>query len=399
MTKRMIIMLLVAGLVFGGIFGFQAFKGMMIKKYFAGNKPPPAVVTTLKAELQTWQPQISAVGSLRAHRGVDVTTEIAGLVRKVNFVSGSNVREGDLLIELNADSDIAQLHALQAAADLAGVVYQRDKAQFEAEAISQAVLDVDAADLKGKKALVEQQAAAVAKKMIRAPFSGRLGITIINPGQYLNPGDKIVTLQELDPIYIDFSLPQQQVSRLIKGLKVAAITDSYPGHKYDGHVQAVDPKIDASTRNVQVTATLANPQRELLPGMFATANIESGGEQRFITLPQTAVSFNPYGATVYIVQDAGKEPAKDAAKDSGGKSADAKSADGKGADAKPGLIAKQSFVVTGETRGDQVQVLSGVKVGDVVVTSGQLKLHNGSEIIVNNKVQPANDAAPVPVDQ
>jgi membrane fusion protein, multidrug efflux system len=384
MTKRMIIMLLAVVLLIVGI---------------AGYKPPPAVVTAMTAEMQPWQSQINAVGSLRAHRGVDVTTEIAGLVRKVNFVSGSNVREGDLLIELNADSDIAQMHAFEAAADLAAVVYQRDKAQFEAEAISQAVLDTDAADLKGKKALAEQQAAIVAKKMIRAPFSGRLGITTVNPGQYLNPGDKIVTLQELDPIYIDFSLPQQQVSHLIKGLRVVAVTDSFPGHKYDGHVQAVDPKVDSSTRNVQVTATLANPQRELLPGMFATANVESGGEQRFITLPQTAVSFNPYGATVYIVKDASKEPAKEAGKDYGGKPADAKSADSKGGEVKSGLIAKQSFVVTGETRGDQVAILSGVKAGDMVVTSGQLKLRNLSPVTVDNKVQPSNDAAPKPVDQ
>jgi membrane fusion protein (multidrug efflux system) len=397
MTKRMIIMLLAVILLIAAIAGYKFYT---IKQFMAGMKPPPpAVVTAMTAEMQSWQSQINAVGSLRAHRGVDVTTEIAGLVRKINFVSGSNVREGDLLVELNADSDIAQLHSLEAAAELANVVYARDKAQYEAEAISKAVLDADAADLKSKKAQVEQQAAAVAKKMIRAPFSGRLGITTVNPGQYLNPGDKIVTLQELDPIYIDFSLPQQQISHLIKGLRVVAVTDSFPGHKYDGHVQAVDPKVDSSTRNVQVTATLANPQRELLPGMFATANVESGGEQRFITLPQTAVSFNPYGATVYLVKDASKEPAKDASKDYGGKSADAKSADSKGGEVKSGLIAKQSFVVTGDTRGDQVAILSGVKVGDMVVTSGQLKLRNGSPVSVDNKVQPSNDAAPKPVDQ
>jgi membrane fusion protein (multidrug efflux system) len=386
MTKRMVIMLIIVGLLFGGIFGFQIFKGMMIKKYMAGNKAPPAIVTTMTAEMQDWQPQLNAVGSLRAHRGVDVTTEIAGLVRKMDFVSGSNVSEGQLLVELNADSDIAQLHALEAAAELAGIVYQRDREQFEVEAISKATLDADAADLKSKKAQVEQQAAIVAKKSIRAPFSGRLGITTVNPGQYLNPGDKIVTLQELDPIYVDFSLPQQQVSRLTKGLRVVATSDGYAGKTYSGNVQAVDPKVDSNTRNLQITATLANPQRELLPGMFATVNLEAGATQRNITLPQTAVSFNPYGATVYLVQDAGK-------------TADTKAADGKPTDAKPGLVAKQSFVVTGETRGDQVAILSGVKQGDVVVTSGQLKLRNGSEVIINNKVQPSNDAAPAPVDQ
>lgn len=397
MTKRMIIMLLAVILLIGGIAGYKVYK---IKQFMAGMKPPPpSVVTAMTAEMQPWQAQISAVGSLRAHRGVDVSAEIAGLVRKVNFVSGHNVRAGDLLVELNADSEIAQLHALEAAADLAKIVYERDKEQFAVEAISQATLDADAADLKGKRALAEQQTAVVAKKMIRAPFSGSLGITTVNPGQYLNPGDKIVTLQELDPIYIDFNLPQQQVSRLLKGLRVTVASDSYPEHKYSGHVYAIDPKVDSTTRNVQVTATLANPQRELMPGMFATASVESGGEQRFITLPQTAVSFNPYGATVYIVQDASKEPPKEAAKDYGGKSADGKSADNKLQEIKSGLIAKQSFVTTGETRGDQVAILSGVKVGDMVVTSGQLKLRNGSPVVINNTVQPSNDSAPKPVDQ
>jgi membrane fusion protein (multidrug efflux system) len=394
MTKRMIIMLVAVVALVAIIAGYKVYS---IKKFIAGMKPPPpAEVTAMKAEMQPWQAQLNAVGSLRAHRGVDVTTEIAGLVRKINFISGSNVREGDLLVELNADSDVAQLHALQAAADLALVVYNRDKAQLEAEAISQAVVDADAADLKSKKAQVEQQAAVVAKKMIRAPFSGRLGITTVNPGQYLNPGDKIVTLQELDPIYVDFSLPQQQVSRLIKGLRVAAVSDGFPGHKYDGHVQAVDPKVDASTRNVQVTATLGNPQRELLPGMFATVNVESGEAQRFITLPQTAVTFNPYGATVYVIADAAKEAEKDAASKDAKK--DAKG-DAKSAEPKSGLIAKQTFVVAGETRGDQVAIVSGVKAGDMVVTSGQLKLHNNSPVSINNKVQPTNDAAPKPIDQ
>jgi membrane fusion protein (multidrug efflux system) len=397
MTKRMLIMLVAVVLLIGGIAAYKVYK---IKQFMAGMKPPPpAVVTAMAAEMQPWQGQINAVGNLRAHRGVDVTTEIAGLVRKVDFVSGHVASEGQLLVELNAESDIAQLRALEAAAELARIVYERDKAQLEVEAISKATLDADAADLKGKQAQVEQQAAIVAKKSIRAPFSGRLGITTVNPGQYLNPGDKIVTLQELDPIYVDFSLPQQQVARLVKGLRVVAVSDGFPGKNFAGNVQAVDPKVDSNTRNVQVTATLANPQHELLPGMFANVSVEAGGEQRYITLPQTAVSFNPYGATVYVIQDASKEPSKDAAKDSGGKPTEEKSADGKPAEVKAGLVAKQRFVVTGETRGDQVAILSGVKAGDMVVTSGQLKLRNGSPVVINNKVQPSNDAAPAPIDQ
>jgi len=376
MTKRMLIMLALAGLIFGGIFGFQYFKSQMIKKYMAGNKPPPATVTTMKVDYEAWQPQVNSVGSLRAVRGVDVTTEIAGLVRSIHFSSGQSVSAGDLLVQLNADSDVAQLRALEAAADLAETTYERDKAQFEAQAISKAQLDADAANLKTAKAQVAQQAALVAKKSIRAPFAGQLGITTIQPGQYLNTGDKIVTLQQIDPIYVDFSVPQQQLPRLKIGQSVAATVDAFPGRTFAGRVNAIDPKVDPNTRNVQVEASIANHKRELLPGMFASTNVSAGGEQRYLTVPQTAVSFNTYGATVFVVQPgAAKEGAKGA------------------------MTVKQIFVTTGETRGDQVAVLSGLKAGDVVVTSGQLKLKNGSEIVVDNKATPSNDAAPRPVDQ
>ncbi|HLQ25594.1 MAG TPA: efflux RND transporter periplasmic adaptor subunit [Acidiferrobacterales bacterium] len=376
MTKRMVIMLLIVGLLFGGIFGFQIFKAQKIKKFMAANKAPPATVTTTTADFQSWQPQLNAVGSLRAVRGVDMTTEIAGVVRSLHFKSGDNIQEGQLLVQLNADSDVAQLRALEAAAELAATVYQRDQAQYAVQAISKATLDSAAADLKSKKAQVDQQAALVAKKAIRAPFAGWLGISTVNPGQYMNPGDKIVTLQSIDPIYVDFSLPQQQLSRITIGQKVTAVTDTYPGQIFTGKTNAIDPKVDSNTRNVQIEAVVGNPKRELLPGMFASVNIDAGGVQRYLTLPQTAVSFNPYGATVYIVQETGKS-----------------------ADGKPILTAKQSFVNTGATRGDQVAILSGVKAGDIVVTSGQLKLKNGAEIIINNKVQPSNDPAPKPIDQ
>ncbi len=375
MTKRMVIMLVSVGLLFGAIFGFQFFKAQMIKKFMAANTAPPVTVTTAKAELQPWQLQLNSVGSLRAVRGVDVTTEIAGLVRSMQFASGETVDAGQLLVQLNVDADIAQWHSLQAAAELSETIYERDKAQFTIQAISQATLDADAADLKSKQALAAQQAAIIEKKTIRAPFAGRLGITTVNPGQYVNPGDKIVTLQSVDPIYVDFSLPQQQLSRIAVGQKVTAVIDAYPGRTFAGKITAIDPRVDSSTRNVQVEATLGNAKRELLSGMFASVTVDTGGAQSYLTLPQTAVSFNPYGETVYIVEE------------------------GKGPDGKPMLTAKQRFVKSGESRGDQVTILSGVKEGEIVVTSGQLKLRNGSEIIVNNAVQPANNPAPKPVDE
>jgi len=376
MLKRLLIMLALTAVVFGGIFGFQAFKAHMIKKFMATNKAPPVTVSAIKAELQPWQPQLSAVGSVRAVRGVDVTSEIAGLVRALHFKSGDRAKDGQLLVQLNADADVAQLHALQAAAELARTTFERDQAQYEIQAVSKAQLDADAADLKSKQAQAAQQAAIVDKKAIRAPFAGRLGISLINPGQYVNPGDKIVTLQELDPVYVDFSLPQQQWARIKLGQKVIAATDTYPGESFDGRITAIDPKVDPQTRNVQVEATERNPRRRLLPGMFATVKIDSGSSERLLTLPQTAVTYNPYGDTVFLLV-----------------------AGGKGPDGKPKLVAQQAFVTLGPTRGDQVVILKGVNEGDLVVTAGQIKLKNGSEAIVDNSVQPSNDAAPAPVDR
>ncbi len=375
MTKRMIIMLAGVGLLFGGIFGFQVFKANMIKKYMSANMAPPVTVTTTEAKVMPWQPELKSVGTLRAARGVDVTTEIAGQVTSVFFKSGQDVREGQLLVELDAAPDIAKLHSLEAQVDLARIVLNRDRAQFAAQAVSQAQLDSDASDLKNKIALVDQQRALVGEKTIRAPFSGRIGITMIQPGQYLNPGDKVATLQQLDPVYADFPIPEQQASILSSGQNIYAETDAYRDVKFGGKINAIDPKIDPSTRNVSVEATIQNHQKKLLPGMFVSLGVDAVGLQQFLTLPQTAIAYNPYGATVYVIEN------------------------GKGPDGKPALIAKQRFVKTGLTRGDQVAVLSGVKEGDVVVTSGQIKLRSGAHVIVNNKILPSDDASPKPVDE
>jgi len=372
--KRMMIMILGVILLVTGI-GFVVFRNIM-QQIAQGAVPQPAVVVTaLKAEKQEWQPQLNAVGSLRALRGVDVTTEIAGLVRAIRFKSGDEVKAGAVLIQLNADSDLAQLASLEATADLAQVTLVRDRAQFAAEAISQAQVDSDEADLKSKRAQVASQQATIDKKTIRAPFSGRLGITLINPGQYLNPGDKVVTLQTIDPIYIDFNLPQQQVSGVSLGQPVTVLSDAYLGQTFSGKVTAIDAKVDTATRNVQVEATVANPKRLLLPGMFARAAVDSGEKKSYLTLPQTAITYNPYGATVFVA------------------------ADKKDAKGNPQLQAQQVFVTPGPTRGDQVAILKGVSEGAMVVTSGQLKLKNGTPVRVDNSVQPLNDQNPTPQER
>jgi len=340
-------------------------------------KPGPQTISTVKVEALEWQPELSAVGTLSAVRGVDVSSEIVGLVREVNFKSGKDVKAGDVLIQLNADSDIAQLRSFEAAAELAAVVLARDKAQLEDQAVSQAQVDSDMADLKSKRALAAQQTATVAKKTIRAPFSGKLGITTINPGQFLNPGDKIVTLQTIDPIYIDFYLAQKQIAGLLVGMVVNVSSDAYAGQTFSGKVTSISPKIDIATRNVQVQATIANAKRQLLPGMFARVGVDSGDKKRNLTLPQTAITYNPYGSTVFVVKPGEQKDAK-----------------GNG-----GQVVQQVFVTTGETRGDQVAILTGLQQGQEVVSSGQLKLKNGAPVVIDNTVQPANSPNPTPQER
>jgi membrane fusion protein (multidrug efflux system) len=374
MKKRMIIMLVAVAVLLGGLVGFNFFKGYMMQKYMASAPIPASTVSATKVEYQQWQPQLTAVGTLRAVRGVDVTSEVAGLVRSIEFKSGDEVKAGQVLAQLNADSDIAQLHSLEAAADLAATVYERDKQQLAAEVISKAQVDTDAGDLKSKRAQVAQQAALVEKKTIRAPFAGKLGISTVNPGQYLNPGDKLVTLQTIDPIFIDFSLPQQQLPQVAIGQKVTLTTDAYKGVSFDGKVNAINPKVDTNTRNVMIEATIPNAKRLLLPGMFATVRLAAGDEQRYLTLPQTAITYNPYGNTVFVVKASDK-------KDDKGNAA---------------LLAQQVFVTLGPTRGDQIAILKGVEPGTQVVTSGQTKLKNGSPIVINNSVVPTDSPNPTP---
>jgi membrane fusion protein, multidrug efflux system len=371
MLRRLIIVVVAAGLLLVAIVTFNIWKANFVAKLRAKNASPPQTVTAATAEFSDWQPEVSAVGSLRAFRGVDVTTEVTGLVRAIRFKSGDEVRAGQALVELNDDVEKAQQRALEAAADLAATVYERDKAQYEAEAISKAQLDADAADLRNKRAQAASQAALVAKKTLRAPFAGRLGITTVNPGQYLNTGDKVVTLQAVDPLYVDFKLPQQQLATITNGQTVNVTADAFPGVRFTGKITAIDPRVDPSTRNFQAEATIPNSERRLMPGMFTRVAVEAGEVKHYLTLPQTAITYNPYGATVFLAQT--KEGAK--------------------------TIALQSFVTLGPTRGDQVAVLQGLSQGDRVVTSGQLKLTNGVQLIIDNSLQPVNDPHPTPQEQ
>lgn len=370
--RPMYIMLILLAILFGGIFLYKGFQSYMMNRFFASQSQPIVTISAMKAEYQTWQPKLRATGTIRAIKGVNVTTELDGMVRTIYFTPGATVEQYTVLVQLNADAELAQLRALEATAKLAKIVYERDKSQFTVRAVSQATLDTDLQNLKNAEAQVEQQKATVAKKTIRAPFNGRLGISRVNPGQYLKVGDPIVTLQSLDPIYADFYVPQQALTELKIGQQVNLKVDTFRDELFNGMITTINPLINLNTRNVLVEATLPNPDRRLIPGMFATLYADVGETKQFITLPQTAVTYNPYGDIVYLIHESGKDDTN-----------------------KPILIAKQVFVTTGDTRGDQVAILKGIKAGDMVVTSGQVKLKNGSRVVINNKVVPSNNPNPI----
>ncbi|MDP1752424.1 MAG: efflux RND transporter periplasmic adaptor subunit [Reyranella sp.] len=376
MIKRMLIMLILVGAVLGGLFGFKAFVGGKIKEAMAGMANMPQTVSAVKAASSDWQPRIDAVGSLRAVRGADLSLEVPGVVDEITFQSGDEVQAGQVLLRLRNEDEVARLQSLEATAQLAQITYDRDIKQLKAQAISQATVDSDEANLRNAKAQVAQQKAIVDKKTLRASFAGRLGLRQVDIGQFLSAGTVIATLQALDPIYVDFLLPQQVVAQLSVGLTVRAKVDAFPGREYVGKITAINPKIETASRNIQVRATLPNADQKLLPGMFATVELDTGAAQRLVTLPQTAVSYNSYGSLVYIVDDKDKR-----------------------AGDKPRPVARQVFVTTGATRGDQVAILKGVAEGDMVVTSGQVKLRNGVPLAIDNRIVPTNDAAPKPVDQ
>lgn len=370
-TKRMVIMLVVAGVIIGGVVAFQGFKNKMIAKAIRGQTNPPQTVSTAVAEESTWQPTLEAVGSFSAVAQASLSAEVSGLVTAIHFDSGQKVRAGQALVELDAASLRAQLAQLEAQAELAALNLKRDEAQLEVQAVSQAVVDTDKATLKSARAQVAAQKALIAQKTIRAPFSGQLGIRQVNLGQYLAPGNAVVTLQQLDPMEIDFTVPQTQIDLIHVGMKAQVETSAVPGKTFDATVTAIEPQIDPATRNLKVRAQVPNPDGVLLPGVFATVHVGEGPPRPYVTLPNAAVAYNPYGATVFVVKESGKGP-----------------------DGKPRLTVEQRFITTGPTRGDQVAVLKGLKPDETVVSAGQLKLRNGSTVVINNSVQPSNNPNP-----
>ena len=373
---RMIVMLLLVALVFGGIYGFQQFRNQMIAKAIRGGGIPPQAVSTTVVENSDWQPTVEVIGSLQAAQATDLATEVNGLITQIHFKSGEHVKAGEVLLKLNDAPLQAQLAQLKASAALAKQNLDRDRAQLKIKAVSQAVVDSDMATLKGAEAQVKQQEALIDQKTLRAPFSGKLGIRKVDLGEYLPAGTAVVSLQKLDPMYLDFTIPQTDLSLIEVGKKISITTNAFTGKVFEGKIKAIEPQVNTSTRNITVRAEISNPDGMLLPGLFATAKVDQGEERQYLTLPSTAIAYNPYGSTVFIVKDEGK--------------------DDKG---KPKLTVEQRVVTTGPTRGDQVAILSGLKAGETVVTAGQLKLRNGAPVFINNAIQPSNNPHPEVKDQ
>ena len=373
MAKRMWLMLLVVGLFVAAI---GTYKFLTINAAIAQGKlyqPPAETVTTIIAQPVDWAASLTAIGTVEAVHGVVVSADLSGVVKSIEFTSGKSARQGQVLVRLDTSTERAQLAQAVAQRDLAKLNIDRGKALLERGVIAQAEFDRMQAESRTADAAVNAVEAVIARKTIRAPFSGVLGIRQVDLGQHLSEGDPIVPLQMLDPIYVNFTLPQQDASKLRPGTMVTVSADSIHAGGLHGTVNAVNSVIDEATRNVQVQASFKNPGAKLRPGMFVDVAVDLGTHDSVIALPQTAINYAPYGNSVYVVENK-KGP--------------------KG----PYKGVTQRFVKTGMNRGDQVAVLSGIKPGEEIVTSGVFKLRPDAAVTVNNSIVPANSPNPKPED-
>ncbi|SRR5579884_1258242 len=373
MIKRMLLMLVVAVAMIAGL-GYFKLRQVQAAIKGASFTPPPEAITTVVAKQETWPSTLDVVGTVAAVHGVTVSADLPGTVDKIHFESGQFVQQGQVLVELDTRQERAQLASMEAQQELAKVQYARSQKLVTEGVISRVDYDKAIADQKQSEANTAEIKAAIDRKTIRAPFSGVLGIRQANLGQYLAAGSPIVSLQSLNPIYVNFSVPQQDMPHVKIGQTVRVTADDLAGMTFTGRVNALDSVVDQATRNVQIQATLQNPQGKLRPGMFTNVQVGVGASSTVFPLPASAISYAPFGDSVYIVSDM------------------------KGPDGQTYRGVRQQFVKVQGSRGDQVGVISGLHVGDEVVTSGVFKLRNGAAVAVNNKVQPANNPAPKPED-
>jgi len=372
MLKRMLVML-AATMVIVAALGFVKFKQIQTAiAQGAAFQPPPEAVTTIVASQQQWPDTLSAIGTVAAVRGVTVSADLPGVVDRIAFESGQSVTEGQTLAVLDTRQERAQLAAAEAQRDLARVNFERMEGLLNERVVSRAEFDRATADQRQADARVGEIRATIERKTIQAPFTGVLGLRQVNLGQYLSGGDALVTLQSLNPIYVNFGVPQQALAQVRAGRAVRVTADDLAGLEFTGPITAIDSIVDESTRNVQVQARLANPRGRLRPGMFVQTTVAVGASNAVVSLPASAVKYAPYGDSVFIVTDL---------TDPNGKTYRG---------------VRQQFVKLGGARGDQIAIVSGVKPGEEVVTSGVFKLRNGAAVQINNKIQPGNDPKPKP---
>jgi membrane fusion protein (multidrug efflux system) len=374
MAKRMILMLTMTALVIGALGFLKVRQFQAAAGEAAGFQPPPEAVTTIVAAQESWPTTLAAIGTLAAVQGVTVSADLPGTVERIAFESGESVRRGDVLVQLDTRQERAQLAAVEAQRELAGLNFDRMRGLLDERVISRAEYDRAMAEHKQTDAQAGEIRAAIERKTIRAPFSGVLGIRQVNLGQYLAAGDPVVLLQSLNPIYVNFGVPQQAAGQLQKGGEVRITATDVAGQAFAGPITAIDAVVNEATRNVQAQATLANPGGRLRPGMFVQAELTVGSSRSVVALPATAISYAPFGDSVFVVSDF------------------------EGANGESYRGVRQQFVKLDGARGDQVAVVSGVKAGDEVVTSGVFKLRNGAAVVVDNTVKPANSARPRPED-
>jgi membrane fusion protein (multidrug efflux system) len=366
MTKRMLAML---GLMLLFILAIGAWKAWQIKAGIAMAAkfaPPPTAVTTAIAKTERWQPVLSAVGSLKAVNGVTVSTDLAGIISQIAFQSGAAVKKGDLLVKLDSSKEEAELHTAEARRDLAKLSLARQRDLRSSGAVSQSDYDSAESEFRQASGVVDGASALIARKTIVAPFDGILGIRQVDLGQYLDVGKPIVPLQSTDPIYVNFTLPQENLDQIAVGKKIRVKANGVTGDQFEGEITAIDSRFDESTRNITIQGTVANVENRLRPGMFVNAEVLQP-EQDVVSIPATSISYAPYGDSVYVVKDG-----------------------------KAGKEVLQQFVKTGPTRGDQVSIISGVKAGEEIVSSAPFKLRSGIPVKVENSVQPGNEANPTP---
>ena len=369
MNKRMIFMLLATGLLFGGIFGYKAFIDSIIAEVFDTMEPETETITASTARLIDWTPRFQAIGSFAPVQGAELTLEQPGIVREIHFENGQAVEAGQRLVSLDTRVDEAELERLQASLRLAELALERQQRLYEQRSVSRAALDQAETEAAQARAIVAAQQAVIDQKILRAPFSGRVGIRQVNPGQFLSAGAPVVSLQALDPIFLDFTVPQRKLPQLVTGSLVQARVDAFPGEEYEGRISALEPRLTESTRSVRVQAQIDNPDELLRPGMFAQVALDLGESTEVLVVPQTALRFATYGDSVFTIEEDG--------------------------DAKKVV---RRFVRTGRTRGDLIGILDGLEEGTRVASSGLLKLQNNTPVRIDDDpdVQPSEDPDPRP---